>query len=367
VESDVTAGLLELESENGSESEAGRFGVARSIGRTGLTLAALAGIVLIVVTRRRALTTALASVGHAHWLWVPIAIGLEGTSMATFALMQRQALGAGGERVHGGPVLLTIMAANAISVSVPVAGPGLGTSFTFRRFKKLGSGSAVVSWALLVGGAASWLGAVAVLLVGGAVSGNLTVTAVATLGGLLALAGLFALRGLLTRSLASRGLERAIARISRFVDRLTDDPTRDSASDVGGWLHSLKSLRLSRSEWGRVGVFGLANWLADVGVLAVSLIALGAPVPWRDLLLVYVVAIFVGSLGITPGGIGLVEGTLCVGLVTSGVPAPLALPAVLLYRLISFWLVTTAGWLVLLYLRLEEHIRPASLPSLASS
>ena len=50
----------------------------------------------------------------------------------------------------------------------------------------------------------------------------------------------------------------------------------------------------------------------------------------------------------------MVEGTLCLGLVSTGLPAALALAAVLLYRLVSFWLVMATGWLVLLWLRFER-------------
>jgi hypothetical protein len=120
-------------------------------------------------------------------------------------------------------------------------------------------------------------------------------------------------------------------------------------------------LRLSKSGWSEVGSCGLCNWLADAGVLAVSVLAMGASVPWHSLLLVYGLAMVVGSLGITPGGIGLVEGTLCLGLVGAGLPAALALAAVLLYRLVSFWLVMATGWVVLLYLRLEPRARALSI------
>jgi uncharacterized protein (TIRG00374 family) len=99
----------------------------------------------------------------------------------------------------------------------------------------------------------------------------------------------------------------------------------------------------------------------------VSVLAVGAAVPWRALLLIYGVATVVGSVGITPGGIGLVEGTLCLGLVRAGVPGDQALAAVLLYRLISFWLVTAVGWLVLLYLRLERTARAASIQGAITS
>jgi putative heme transporter len=116
-----------------------------------------------------------------------------------------------------------------------------------------------------------------------------------------------------------------------------------------------------KAEWGKVGGLGLANWLTDIGVLAMSILALGGAVPWRSLLLIYGLATLIGSLGITPGGIGLVEGTLCLGLVSTGLPAALALAAVLLYRLVSFWLVMATGWLVLLWLRFERLPRVVSI------
>ena len=42
-------------------------------------------------------------------------------------------------------------------------------------------------------------------------------------------------------------------------------------------------------------------------------------------------------------------------------PAALALAAVLLYRLVSFWLVMATGWLVLLWLRFERLPRVVSI------
>ena len=152
------------------------------------------------------------------------------------------------------------------------------------------------------------------------------------------------------RLVLARSAAWAIRCASRFISRPVEDP----AAEVNGWLEGLQSLRPSKAEWGKVGGLGLANWLTDIGVLAMSILALGGAVPWRSLLLVYGLATLVGSLGITPGGLGLVEGTLCLGLVSTGLPAAVALAAVLLYRLVSFWLVMAAGWLVLLWLRLER-------------
>ena len=95
----------------------------------------------------------------------------------------------------------------------------------------------------------------------------------------------------------------------------------------------------------------LANWLADAAVLAVSIHATGATIPWHDLLLVYGTGIAAQSLNITPGGLGVTEGSLSLALIATGLGASRALAAVLLYRLASFWLVALAGWLVVFWLR----------------
>src|SRR5207244_11436562 len=125
----------------------------------------------------------------------------------------------------------------------------------------------------------------------------------------------------------------------------------DPHKTTRAWAERLGSLQLPPSGWTVVTGLALANWLADAAVLAVSIRATGAPVPWHDLLLVYGSGIAAQSLNITPGGLGVAEGTLSLALVATGLCASHALAAVLLYRLVSFWLVALAGWLVLLWLR----------------
>jgi uncharacterized membrane protein YbhN (UPF0104 family) len=47
----------------------------------------------------------------------------------------------------------------------------------------------------------------------------------------------------------------------------------------------------------------------------------------------------------TPGGVGAVEAALITGLTATGVPDELAVPAVLVYRVATFWLPVLPGWL----------------------
>jgi len=53
----------------------------------------------------------------------------------------------------------------------------------------------------------------------------------------------------------------------------------------------------------------------------------------------------VGAATPTPGGLGGVEAVLAAGLTAIGIPAHQAIPAVLLFRMATFWLPIPAGWI----------------------
>jgi putative heme transporter len=356
---------LEAERRNRTDTMKSRTRAERF--RGSVNLVALSAVVLIVVTKRASLTRSIDHLGHARWPWIPFTVAFELVSMATFALMQRQLLGSGGKHVGYRTIMATTFAANALAVSVPVAGPELGTAFLYRRFKKLGADSTLASWTLLVGGLVSWVGVVVVLAAGGVLSDNTLVIGAAIAAGLVAVGASALMRAVVRRAQLPPRLERSAVWLVDRSARLKSRPVDDPHGTVQHWLRGLDSLHLPWPQWVKVSGYGLTNWLADAGVLAISILAVGATVPWHTLLLVYSLATVVGSVGITPGGIGVVEGTLCVGLVSTGVPAALALAAVLLYRLVSFWLVMAVGWLVFFYLRRERLAETQSLHERALS
>jgi hypothetical protein len=104
------------------------------------------------ISERASIIRSFAVLGHLHWLWIPPAIAAEAASMAAFAFMMRRLLATGGARLGVRPMLATSFAANALSVSIPLAGPELATAFTFRRFMRLGADAPLAGWSLLAGG-----------------------------------------------------------------------------------------------------------------------------------------------------------------------------------------------------------------------
>ena len=316
-----------------------------------VALAAVTALAVAGVAQRAAVAASFTVLGHLHWLWIPAALLLESASMAAFAIMLRRLLAAGGASVGIRPMLATAYAANAVSVSVPLAGPSLATAFTFRRFTRQGADAPLAGWSLLVGGVIS-SAAAAIIVVGGAlVSGNTLVTAVTVLVGVLAVAVLVATVVAVRRPWLRAALERPAGWMLRQGSRMLRRPAADPVQTIRAWTQRLVSLRLPPSGWITATGLALTNWLADAAVLAVSIRATGATVPWHDLLLVYGSGIAAQSLNITPGGLGVAEGSLSLALIATGLDASRALAAVLLYRLASFWLVALAGWLVVFWLR----------------
>jgi len=327
-----------------------RRGSKRAVG-AGATALAVAVLAAAGITERAALAASLTVLGHLHWIWIPVAVVLESASMAAFAIMLRRLLAAGGAKVGVRPMLATALAANALSVSVPLAGPELATAFTFRRFTRQGADAPLAGWSLLAGGVVSSAAAAIVLVGGGLASGKILVTAIAVPGGALAIAALVLVAAAARRPRLLGALVRPAAWTLRRGSRLLRRPAVDPRQTIRVWAERLVSLRLPPSGWMTVTGLALANWLTDAAVLAASIYAAGAAVPWHLFLLVYGSGIAAQSLNLTPGGLGVAEGTLGVALVATGLRAGQALAAVLLYRLASFWLAAFAGWLVLLWLR----------------
>jgi uncharacterized membrane protein YbhN (UPF0104 family) len=82
-----------------------------------------------------------------------------------------------------------------------------------------------------------------------------------------------------------------------------------------------------------------------------SLYAVGAHPAILPAAIVYLAGNAVGSAAPTPGGLGGVEAVLAAGLTGMGIPAHEAIPAVLVFRVATFWLPIPAGWLTYLGLQ----------------
>jgi uncharacterized protein (TIRG00374 family) len=96
-------------------------------------------------------------------------------------------------------------------------------------------------------------------------------------------------------------------------------------------------------KWWQALLFAAGRWVLDYLTLLGALYAIGANPRASLVLLAFFAAQLLGTLPLTPGGLGFVEAGLTGTLALAGVGAGAAVVATLAYRLVSFWLPIPAG------------------------
>ena len=100
----------------------------------------------------------------------------------------------------------------------------------------------------------------------------------------------------------------------------------------------------------------LASDLLFAATLGLFAMAFGTRVPFPDLVVIIIsVSLLAGLLPI-PGGVGVAEGALTLGLVGAGMPEEPAFAAVLTYRLATFYIPPTWGFLALRWLERNKQL-----------
>ena len=139
-----------------------------------------------------------------------------------------------------------------------------------------------------------------------------------------------------------------VARLRRFIIGWA----RRLGTEALGALRGLHSPR-------RLGLLFGGNFATEV-VFAVALgvfaRAFGFPIGIAELLLINISVALLSGLIPVPGGIGVAEGALTLGLVRAGMPEESAFAAVLMYRLSSFYLPPVWGFFALRWLERNKHL-----------
>ncbi|VEG51883.1 putative integral membrane protein [Mycolicibacterium aurum] len=87
-----------------------------------------------------------------------------------------------------------------------------------------------------------------------------------------------------------------------------------------------------------------------------SIEAFGGDASFVTVTIVTMVGGTLASAAPTPGGVGAVEAALIGGLAAFGVPAAVAVPSVLLYRILTCWLPVFVGWPIMRWLTKKEMV-----------
>jgi hypothetical protein len=284
---------------------------------------------------------------------VVVAAVAETISLLFFALVQRRLLSAGGVDVGMGSLAGITVAGNAIANSLP-AGGAFATVFAYRQFRRVGADEALATWTLLAVTGVTALALALIALIGLAIAGEQG--PVSGIGFFIALLVAAPVIGGLVlwkpRWLAIIGVP-----VVRVLQKAVRWPHRPPEEVMDGVVRRLVAVEPHPKDWLASLVFACGNWTADCGCLVLAFLAVGAPVPLRGLLLAYGAAQVAANLPITPGGLGVVEGSLTIALVAFGGSTAETVAAVLMYRLLSFWVLLPIGWGAwgALHLRARRH------------
>jgi uncharacterized protein (TIRG00374 family) len=115
---------------------------------------------------------------------------------------------------------------------------------------------------------------------------------------------------------------------------------------------------LGREPW-RLALIVLgcaATTLGAALALWASIEAFGGDTSFVTVTIVTMVGGTLASAAPTPGGVGAVEAALIGGLAAFGVAAAVAVPSVLLYRILTCWLPVFIGWPIMRWLTQKEMI-----------
>ncbi len=117
-------------------------------------------------------------------------------------------------------------------------------------------------------------------------------------------------------------------------------------------LKGLGSIR----RWGPLFGGNLLSQVLFATTLGICVLAFGHHVSLVNLLAINVLTSFFAGLMPVPGGIGVTEGALTAGLVAAGVPEAAALSAVLVYRILTYYLPPAWGFFTMRWLEKHDYL-----------
>jgi uncharacterized membrane protein YbhN (UPF0104 family) len=272
---------------------------------------------------------------QANWGWGLAALALSATTYAAAALSLS---GFVSEKLDFSRTLLVQLASSFVTLVTPAAVGGAALNVRYLQRRKVPGPAAVAS--IAVSQVVAFVLHILLLAIVAAIAGTSSSTPIRppawayfVVVGLLALAGgIFAVPA--GRRMLRARVTPTFAQVTPRLVEIAQQP-RKMAAAFGGAL--------------------LLN-LSYILCLAACVAAFGDSVPVAKIGVVYLTGVALGSIIPTPGGLGAVEAALTAGLTAAGVPGGVAVSAVLMFRLLTFWLPVPFGWAAFNYLERQHDL-----------
>nr|WP_246103323.1 lysylphosphatidylglycerol synthase transmembrane domain-containing protein [Streptomyces piniterrae] len=276
-------------------------------------------------------------ISEAQWVWVLVAMFF---SALTYIAAAMSLLGFVTEKVSFVRTVIAQIAGNFVKLVAPAAIGGVALNARFLQRAGVRPGLAVASV-----GASQLFGLgshILLLLIFGYLTGTHDTPQISPSRTVIA--------GLLTVAVLVL-IVTAVPALRKFVS------TRVRSLFAGVVPRMLDILQRPRKLITGIGGMLLLT-AANVMCLDASIRAFGGgdQISYAAIAVAFLAGNALGSAAPTPGGLGAVEGALMTALTFSGLAADTAFPAVLLFRLMVFWLPVLPGWLAFTYLTRKGEI-----------
>jgi uncharacterized protein (TIRG00374 family) len=302
---------------------------------------------------------------NANYWWLLLAAVLQFVSLGMFARQQRRLLKAFGVRMSLARAGAITYGSSAITNSLP-AGGAVSAGWSFQQYRARGASSATAATVMVLSGVLS-IGVLFLLYLIGWLAASWTqlmgLAEDHPVGALSIGLALLAVLVLVIRLVADR----------RNVDLNAPTPKLDAYeakhAKIGAAARQLvTTLRQARrvrfKDWNLASGATAGKWLLDAGCLWACCEAFDIDINVFKLSALYLGIQLVRQVPLTPGGIGVIEVALLAGLVSAGADQGAAGAAVVMYRLLSAWLIIPIGYAVMAVMarwdrRHELHEQPA--------
>ncbi|MGV9674285.1 lysylphosphatidylglycerol synthase domain-containing protein [Nocardia sp. NPDC003482] len=302
-----------------------------------IQLVLLIGLVYVAYPYISQVPTFFTELRTANWWWALLGLILAGTTYlgAAMALW-----GCASEGVNFRNLALTQVAKTFAATTTPAGVGGLALDVRFLQKNGLGAVRATAAVALQQAvQVVTHVGLLIMFSVAAGVSANLA-HIVPSPTVLYLVAG--ALLGLL-------GIALFVPKVRRWLRTEVRPQLAEVVRELRDLAHTPRRLFM-------IVVGSAAIILGAAGALWASIEAFNGSATFVTVTVVTMIGGTLASAAPTPGGVGAVEAALIGGLAAFGVTAALAVPAVLLYRVLTCWLPVFCGWFIMRWLTAHDMI-----------
>jgi len=329
----------------------------RRLAQTVVLVLVLLGAIYFLFPKLVGLSDALSRLDDADPLWIGIAIGFNVAAYATYIALFKAVVGGDALRFTWLETYEVNMAGVAATLLFSAGGAG-GVALTYWALRKAGMGRRDVGRRMVAFVSLHYVFYPIALIVFGILlrtgvmngKGSVELTIIPA-----AVAGLLLIVGALI-TLIPPDLER---RLARFAHNERSRQWLRTAGKVPATLGEGFRFALglfAHPSRGGLAVIGAAGfWAFSIGVLWASFHAFGVHVPLAVVVQGYFLGMVANLFPLAPAGVGAVDAGMIGAFVLFGFPSETVFPAVLIFRLVSFWMPIPPGIFAFFQLRKTVH------------